>query len=335
MEDPSIVYRVAVAPSRLLLERFFTLVPALRRRAGNRNAFDDGVNDTRQLGGNCCERLAPEIRIVAILGDVALEFVPKSVLSLADRNLCGNPARATQMGIGDPRQRVPMSPQPPARRQNPRGPRFASRAIAPKSSRAMSTGLRTPPQQSDKNVSRETFWYDDLSPRRSRSSHPAAAIIVWFKRLHAPALDFRQLRFRPFDRDIALAGIDRPLLAVDRKPIPFFDRNVGELRAMSLDIDLERRAADNAGLAHLPRHQRGMRGPPADGRHNSGGDGKPRDIGRAGIGPDQNDRLATGGEALGARRIKSRAPDRDSRGCTGAARNGLGNIDQAFMRERA
>ena len=52
----------------------------------DRNVLD-GVNDTRHLGGNGCERLAPEIRIVAILGDVALEFVSKSVLSLADRNL--------------------------------------------------------------------------------------------------------------------------------------------------------------------------------------------------------------------------------------------------------
>ena len=39
--------------------------------------------DTRHLGGNGCERLAPEIRIVAILGDIALELVTEAVLPMA------------------------------------------------------------------------------------------------------------------------------------------------------------------------------------------------------------------------------------------------------------
>ena len=69
----------------------------------DRNVLD-GVNDTRHLGGNGCERLAPEIRIVAILGDVALEFVSKSVLSLADRNLSSRACGAG--GIADFDNRV-------------------------------------------------------------------------------------------------------------------------------------------------------------------------------------------------------------------------------------
>jgi hypothetical protein len=62
-------------------------------------AFDDRVYDASHLGGNSGERLASEIRIVPIFGDVALEFVPKSVLPLADRDLSGDPERSAQASI--------------------------------------------------------------------------------------------------------------------------------------------------------------------------------------------------------------------------------------------
>jgi len=57
------------------------------------------VYDTRHLGGNGSERLAPEIGIVAILCDVALEFVTEAILLLPYRNLAGDPERAAQAGI--------------------------------------------------------------------------------------------------------------------------------------------------------------------------------------------------------------------------------------------
>jgi hypothetical protein len=62
------------------------------------------VYDTRYLGGNGCECLAPEIGIVAILGDVALEFVTEAVLLLPDRNLAGDPKGAAKAGISELRQ---------------------------------------------------------------------------------------------------------------------------------------------------------------------------------------------------------------------------------------
>ncbi len=64
-------------------------------------AFDDRVYYARHLGGNGCERLAPEIRIVPILGDIALEFVTEAVLPLADCDLSGDPKSSTQAGIAE------------------------------------------------------------------------------------------------------------------------------------------------------------------------------------------------------------------------------------------
>jgi hypothetical protein len=61
--------------------------------------FDDGVDDARHLGGNGDECLAPEIGIVTILGDVALEFVTEAILLLPYRNLAGDPECAAEAGI--------------------------------------------------------------------------------------------------------------------------------------------------------------------------------------------------------------------------------------------
>src|SRR5664279_2416095 len=103
---------------------------------------------------------------------------------------------------------------------------------------------------------------------------------------------------------------------------------------MACSIDRERRATNDTWLAHLTRHQRRMRGSAADGCHDSCGDSEACDISRAGIGPNQNDRLATRSQTFSTLRIKGRASDRDSRGCTSPAPSGLWNIDQAFARER-
>jgi hypothetical protein len=82
VEDPSIIYRVTPwAPSRPLLRE--VLPPALRRRPVIGTAFDDRAYDARHLCGDSCEGLAPEVRIVAILGDITLEFVSKAVPSAA------------------------------------------------------------------------------------------------------------------------------------------------------------------------------------------------------------------------------------------------------------
>ena len=64
-------------------------------------AFDDGVDDTRHLGGNSGHRLAAQIGIVAISRDVAFELVPESVLALTDGDLSGEPQGAAQSRIAE------------------------------------------------------------------------------------------------------------------------------------------------------------------------------------------------------------------------------------------
>ncbi len=95
MEDPSIIYRVAVAPSRQLLRE---VLPLWYRRFDEGpvigTAFDDSVHDTRHLGGNCCERFALEIWIVSISSDIALVFISEAIVTLADRDLAGDPERS-------------------------------------------------------------------------------------------------------------------------------------------------------------------------------------------------------------------------------------------------
>src|SRR3954452_10246343 len=56
-------------------------------------ALDDRVHHAGHLGGDCGQRLAPQVGIVPITGDVALELVAEAVLFLADRHL----ARSQQL----------------------------------------------------------------------------------------------------------------------------------------------------------------------------------------------------------------------------------------------
>ena len=67
-------------------------------------ALDDGVHDARHLGGNGCQRLALEIGIVAISGDVALELGSEAVVALTDGDLGGDPEGAAQPGIAELRK---------------------------------------------------------------------------------------------------------------------------------------------------------------------------------------------------------------------------------------
>ena len=62
------------------------------------------MNDTRHFRGNGGECLAPEVGIVTILSDVALEIVTKAILRLPYRNLASDPERAAEAGISELRQ---------------------------------------------------------------------------------------------------------------------------------------------------------------------------------------------------------------------------------------
>ncbi len=73
-----------------------------------------------------------------------------------------------------------------------------------------------------------------------------------------------------------------------------------KLRPVGGNVDRHAAASDDAGLAHLARHQRGMGGAGADRRHDARRDRKAGDIGRAGIGPHQDHRVARGGQAVAA-----------------------------------
>ena len=61
--------------------------------------LDDGVNNAGHLGGDRSQRLAPQIGIVPVSGDIALELVTEAVLALSNRDLAGDPKRAPEPGI--------------------------------------------------------------------------------------------------------------------------------------------------------------------------------------------------------------------------------------------
>src|SRR3954454_1290681 len=54
-------------------------------------AFDDRVHHAGHLGGDRGQRLAPQVGVVPIACDGALELVAKAVLLLTDRHLAGEP----------------------------------------------------------------------------------------------------------------------------------------------------------------------------------------------------------------------------------------------------
>jgi hypothetical protein len=59
------------------------------------------VHDAGHLGGNCSRRLAAQVGIVAISGNVAFELVPEAILTLADGDLPGDPQGAAQPSIAE------------------------------------------------------------------------------------------------------------------------------------------------------------------------------------------------------------------------------------------
>jgi hypothetical protein len=59
------------------------------------------VGGARHFCGDCGERLASQIGIVAIPGDVTLELGAKAVVALADGDLRRNPEGPAQPGIAE------------------------------------------------------------------------------------------------------------------------------------------------------------------------------------------------------------------------------------------
>src|SRR3954452_16437428 len=67
-------------------------------------AFDDRVHDAGHFGGDRGQRLAPQVGIVPVAGNIALELVAEAVLFLADRHLAGEPQGPAQASVAVFRQ---------------------------------------------------------------------------------------------------------------------------------------------------------------------------------------------------------------------------------------
>ena len=61
--------------------------------------FNDPINSTGHLGGDCGTRFAAQMFVVAVFGDIALERVSKAVGALRNGNLASHPEGAAQSGI--------------------------------------------------------------------------------------------------------------------------------------------------------------------------------------------------------------------------------------------
>ena len=61
--------------------------------------FDDPMNNTGHLGGDCGIRFAAQMFVVAVFGDRALKRVSKVVGPLHNGNLASHPEGAAQSGI--------------------------------------------------------------------------------------------------------------------------------------------------------------------------------------------------------------------------------------------
>ena len=158
------------------------------------------------------------------------------------------------------------------------------------------------------------------------------------RRSAAPALDLRQFRVRPLDDDLASAEIDRSASPSIESQSPSLIASPAScaLRLAASTVSPAQPTMQGLPIWRATSAACAVRPPtavtmPADDR-------KARHIGRAGIGPHQDDRIAAGGEALGACRIEGRASDRDAGGGAGAARRparaGIGKPLAARARPR-
>jgi hypothetical protein len=150
-----------------------------------------------------------------------------------------------------------------------------------------------------------------------------------------PTFDFRQLVFGPFRDDLAPPEVDLPAIAVDRNPFALHHRGSRELRPAAGDVNRSSITSHDAGLSHLSRDKCGMRGTAADYSHDTGGDGKARDIGGVGIGTHENDGITAVAQPLGARGVESGTPARDARRGADAAGDRIMGFEQPVVGKRA
>ncbi|SHK62344.1 hypothetical protein SAMN05444000_1483 [Shimia gijangensis] len=61
--------------------------------------FNDPVNSTGHLGGDCGICLSTQMGVLSVLGDVALELISEAVGTLQNGNLTSHPQGAAQAGI--------------------------------------------------------------------------------------------------------------------------------------------------------------------------------------------------------------------------------------------
>src|ERR1700680_5067586 len=83
---------------------FFHLVPDLREGPIVGSSLDQGMSDARHLGSDGGQGLAPEILVVAILGDVTPEVIAEAVIALLDCDLGRQPEGPAQAGIAERRE---------------------------------------------------------------------------------------------------------------------------------------------------------------------------------------------------------------------------------------
>jgi hypothetical protein len=62
------------------------------------------MRDARHFGSDGAQGLAPQVPVVAILGDVTPEVIAEAVLTLTDGDLGGQPKGPAQTGIAELRQ---------------------------------------------------------------------------------------------------------------------------------------------------------------------------------------------------------------------------------------
>jgi hypothetical protein len=61
--------------------------------------FDNRVDGAGHFASDCGIRLAAQMCVVPVLGDVALELVPEAIGALQDGNLSSHPQSAAQSGV--------------------------------------------------------------------------------------------------------------------------------------------------------------------------------------------------------------------------------------------
>jgi hypothetical protein len=128
----------------------------------------------------------------------------------------------------------------------------------------------------------------------------------------APFCNLIQGALRPLGNDVALTEENLARAAIYGDPVTLGDRRPINRGASCLRVDLQTGAADDAGLAHLPRHESRMRRAAARCGDDAGGRGKALDVGGIDVGTDQNDGIAGSGMSFRLCRIERCDADGDA-----------------------